>query len=93
MEEVKRRYMKAYAKQARRELGSYFRFYNDPRPHHALGYQTPAEVFYMALNHGGSVQRQLLLPVLPIILAGSPPVPGSVVEPPRYGSWAHRIQG
>ena len=34
-------YLKAYANssEARRELGAYFRFYNDQRPHQALGYQ------------------------------------------------------
>ena len=41
-------YLKAYvnAVEARRELGDYFRFYNDLRPHQALGYRTPAEVFH-----------------------------------------------
>ena len=41
-------YLKAYvnASEARRELGAYFRFYNDRRPHQTLGYRTPAEVFY-----------------------------------------------
>ena len=41
-------YLKAYANvnEARRELGDYFRFYNDLRLHQALGYRTPAEVFY-----------------------------------------------
>jgi putative transposase len=40
-------YLKAYqdARDARIGLGSYFRFYNTERPHQALGYQTPAEVF------------------------------------------------
>ena len=40
-------YLKAYASagEARRELGAYFRFYNDQRPHQALGYRTPGEVF------------------------------------------------
>ena len=35
-------YLKAYASasQARGELGAYFRFYNNQRPHQALGYQT-----------------------------------------------------
>ena len=39
-------YLKAYANatEARRELGEYFRFYNDRRPHQALGYRTPGEV-------------------------------------------------
>jgi len=26
-------------------LGNYFRFYNSERPHQAMGYRTPAEVF------------------------------------------------
>ena len=41
-------FLKAYANatEARRELGEYFRFYNNRRPHQALGYRTPAEVFY-----------------------------------------------
>ncbi len=40
-------YLKAYASagEARRELGAYFRFYNDQRPHQALGYRMPGEVF------------------------------------------------
>ena len=45
-------YLKAYtnASEARRELGAYFRFYNNQRPHQALGYRTPAEVFHGAGN-------------------------------------------
>ena len=45
-------YLKAYAdaKEARRELGAYFRFYNDQRLHQALGYRTPAEVYHHAMN-------------------------------------------
>ena len=41
-------YLKAYANatEARNGLRGYFRFYNDRRPHQALGYRTPAEVFY-----------------------------------------------
>ena len=41
-------YLKAYAcaTEARRELGAYFRFYNNQRPHQALSYRTPAEVFH-----------------------------------------------
>ena len=41
-------YLKAYAGagEARKELGAYFRFYNNQRPHQALGYRTPAEVFH-----------------------------------------------
>ena len=41
-------YLKAYANglEARKGLREYFRFYNERRPHQALGYRTPAEVFY-----------------------------------------------
>ena len=41
-------YLKAYASVlgAQRGLKDYFRFYNGLRPHQALGYRTPAEVFY-----------------------------------------------
>ena len=45
-------YLKAStsASEARRELGAYFRFYNNQRPHQALGYRTPAEVFHQVRN-------------------------------------------
>ena len=48
-------YLKAYANtlEARRGLGEYFRFYNNQRPHQALGYRTPAEVF-----HGDQMARE-----------------------------------
>ena len=41
-------YLKTYADahEARRELENYLRFYNHLRPHQALGYRTPAEVFH-----------------------------------------------
>ncbi len=40
-------YLKAYqdGRDARIGLGNYFRFYNTERPHQALDYWTPAEVF------------------------------------------------
>ncbi len=40
-------YLKAYqdGREARIGLGNYFRFYNTERPHQAMGYRTPAEVF------------------------------------------------
>ena len=40
--------LKAYTSvlEAQRGLEDYFRFYNELRPHQALGYRTPAEVFY-----------------------------------------------
>ena len=52
-------YLKAYANatEARRELSAYFRFYNDQRPHQALGYRTPAEVFHEARNATGDSSK------------------------------------
>ena len=52
-------YLKAYANatEARRELGAYFRFYNDQRLHQALGYRTPAEVFHEARNAPGKESK------------------------------------
>jgi putative transposase len=40
-------YLKAYqdGRDARTGLGSYFSFYNTERPHQALSYRTPAEIF------------------------------------------------
>ena len=40
-------YLKAYqdGRDARICLGNYFRFYNTERPHQALGYRTPVEVY------------------------------------------------
>ena len=40
-------YLKAYqdGRAARTGIGDYFRFYNTQRPHQALGYLTPAEVY------------------------------------------------
>ena len=43
----------AYATEARREVGAYFRLYNDQRPHQDLAYRTPAEVFHEARNATG----------------------------------------
>ena len=49
-------YLKAYANglEARNGLREYFRFYNHRRPHQALGYRTPAEVF-----HGEPVEEEV----------------------------------
>ena len=40
-------YLKAYSngREAKADLDAYFLFYNTQRPHQALGYRTPAEVF------------------------------------------------
>jgi putative transposase len=41
-------YLKAYqdAREARAEIGRYIHFYNTERPHQALEYRTPAQVYY-----------------------------------------------
>jgi len=41
-------YLHAYEspKEARQQLSRYLRFYNETRPHQALGYRTPAEVYF-----------------------------------------------
>ena len=54
-------YLKAYRDggDARARIGKYFRFYNTERPHQALGYRTPAEVFTSSLvapSYGGMVE-------------------------------------
>ncbi len=54
-------YLKAYqdGRDARAGIGNYFRFYNTERPHQALGYLAPAEVFNsipVEANHGGLVK-------------------------------------
>jgi len=54
-------YLKAYqdGRDARIGLGNYFRFYNTERPHQALGYRTPAEVFSstpVEATNGGMVE-------------------------------------
>ena len=53
--------LKAYANglEAHRGLREYFRFYNERRPHQALGYRTPAEVFYgQPLEEEGDLKRR-----------------------------------
>ncbi len=40
---------------ARQGLGRYFPFYNQQRPHQALGYRTPAEVYVAPVGRGGSL--------------------------------------
>ena len=53
-------YLKAYqdGRDARPGIGDYFRFYNTERPHQAIGYRIPAEVFAssLAATHGGMVE-------------------------------------
>jgi putative transposase len=54
-------YLRAYqdGKEAKSNIGAYFRFYNTERPHQALGYRTPAEVFtssLVAATQGGMIE-------------------------------------
>jgi len=54
-------YLKAYqdGRDARAGISDYFRFYNTERPHQALGYRTPAEVFTsipVEATHGDMVE-------------------------------------
>ena len=62
-------YLKAYSngREAKAGLGVYFSFYNNQRPHQALGYWTPAEVHSTAsdepskeVDGHGTVHRQTL---------------------------------
>ena len=51
-------YLKAYqdGRDARSSLANYFYFYNTERPHQAIGYRTPAEVFKIAIAVRGMVE-------------------------------------
>ncbi len=58
-------YLKAYqdGRDARVGIGNYFRFYNAERPHQALGYLTPAEVFTpipVEATHGSMIESLTL---------------------------------
>jgi putative transposase len=55
-------YLKSYADMpdAQRNLAVYFRFYDQERPHQALGYQTPAEVYFKTKNSKSSAKIQKL---------------------------------
>jgi len=59
-------YLKAYqnGREARIGIGNYFRFYDADRPHQALGYRTPAEVFTSMTvedTNGGVVESLTLV--------------------------------
>jgi putative transposase len=51
-------------KEARQSLADYFAFYNHGRPHQALDYRTPAEVYYGTLTHTtrGGAENEPLAP-------------------------------
>ena len=65
-------YLKAYqdGRDARVGLGNYFRFYNTERPHQALGYRTPAEVFNLTPVETASVGMVEFLTLDPLRIAG-----------------------
>ena len=62
-------YLKAYAdgRDARAGIGEYLSFYNTQRPHQALGYRTPGEVFIS--GSGGNVVTSLMTSTLGSIRA------------------------
>ena len=68
-------YLKAYssAAEARRDLGDYFRFYNHLRPHQALGYRTPTELFHgeQPAREEESAERRCALEEVSGTLAGA----------------------
>jgi putative transposase len=53
-------YLKGYETlpEARAGLGEYFAFYNDERPHQALGYKTPAEIHFGHDEEGAPQQNK-----------------------------------
>ena len=77
-------YLKAYkdVREARTGISAYMRFYNKERPHQALGYRTPGEVFQEGCLHkapwpggaGGSVESQRASGIIPG--GGQPPGSG-----------------
>jgi putative transposase len=60
-------YLKAYEtpKEARTEIGKWFAFYNNERPHQALNYKTPHAFFAAARACGYDGQREAALPTSP----------------------------
>jgi putative transposase len=57
-------YLKAYQNgtEAKAGIGSYLEFYNGERPHQALGYRTPGEVFQEGQHRRGGQDQEVVLP-------------------------------
>jgi transposase InsO family protein len=57
-------YLKAYSggREARVGIGSYLEFYNGERPHQALGYRNPGEVFQEGQHRRGGQDQEVVLP-------------------------------
>ena len=64
-------YLKAYVTEARMELGAYFRFYNNQRPHQALSYRAPAEVFHGAGNAPSEESKVMGTPSEPMLVSSA----------------------
>ena len=66
-------HLKAYSggKEANAALDAYFRFYNGARPHPALGYHTPAEVFHHRLGAIGENLSEGRGPENPVLVPDS----------------------
>ena len=62
-------HLKAYANAAtaRRELGAYFQFYNNQRPHQALDYRTPAGLFHTHRTAPQKESKQMRYSEVPIL--------------------------
>jgi len=60
-------YLKAYdsVAQARAGIGAYLSFYNSERPHQALDYRTPAQVFEEARNQVRQLEVSVTLELVP----------------------------
>ena len=74
-------YLRDYADpvEARQSLQAYFRFYNEQRPHQALDYRTPAEVYFAGHSAGpreGSAAKRTVAGT-PVALR-APSVPATV---------------
>jgi putative transposase len=52
-------YLHAYVDlvEARRHLGRYLAYFNDERPHQALGYRTPSEIYFASLMEQHTVEK------------------------------------
>lgn len=52
-------YLHAYADlaEARRGIGSYLAYFNDERPHQALGYATPSQIYFGSLPQPSTVEN------------------------------------
>ena len=52
-------YLHAYADlvEARRGIGGYLGYFNDERPHQALGYRTPSEIYFASLMEHSTVEE------------------------------------